>query len=253
MKKKLEFILNELIKNYLVLKEPISSSTLKKLSNLKVSPSTIRGYFQALEEIGMVDKEHFASGSYPTKQAMELFWQNHFPREIDFSIEDLEKKADEFEIVVIVEMFENELLNKVYNFKDKYIILEFEQNEIILRYSKELFKFFKSLEKLDTYNMFSLLKHYNLGFLLEKFEIFKKEFTFNKKLLYNKFNEVDINFFNKTDMDLVIKKEFLMKKYSCLDKSSKIDMILIGDIYSDFLSFFEILKGGDNEEKKEDS
>ena len=251
MRERLELILDELIKNYLNLKKPISSSSLKKLSNLEISPSTIRGYFQSLEEIGMIEKEHFASGSYPTKKAMENFWKKYFPDSFDFSIKKLEEKAKEFDIAVIVEMFENELLNRVYNFNDKFIILEFESEEIVLRYSKEVFNFLKSLEKIFSLDLITISNHYKLNFLLKKLEIFQKEFTFNKKMLYNKFNEVDIINLNQLDDTLIIKKDVIIKKFHLTKDNNKIDITLIGDIYSNFVTFFEELKGGENEEEKE--
>jgi heat-inducible transcriptional repressor len=115
MKARLEEVLNSLIKCYLKTKKPVSSSQLKELMNIELSASSIRGYFQELQKKGLIEKPHSSSGSIPSKKAMKLFWsENLKPFKID--LKSLEKKAIDNDIAVIVKVFENKLLKKVYNF-----------------------------------------------------------------------------------------------------------------------------------------
>ncbi len=249
MKKKVEFILNELIKNYLKLKQPISSTSLKNLANLNISPSTIRGYFQALEKMGMVQKEHFASGSYPSLKAMGEFWKNNFPKNINFSsLEELEKKCKELDILAFVKVFENQLLKEVYNVENKFIILEFENDESVIKYDENVFHLLKSLRYLHAKDIIKILSHYNIAKLVKKIKNFQKEYTINQNLLYNKFSNLNLEFLNEVD-DLYINynEKFLIKKYKLFNNDNEIEIYLIGDIYSNFLELFESMKGGENE------
>ena len=180
MQKKVELILNELIKNYIKIKEPISSTTLKEIANLKLSPSTIRGYFQTLEKMGMIEKEHIASGSYPSVDAMEIFWQKHLPKKIKYiPLESLDKRCENFDIAVFVKIFENQLLKEVYNVNNKFIILEFENNEAVLKYDENVFNFLKSLKYMHVKEIVKLLKYYKLFELLKKIKNFQKNYIIN--------------------------------------------------------------------------
>ena len=128
MDEKLELILNELIKNYIKIKEPISSKYLKDLAQLNISASTIRSYFQSLEKQGMLKKEHISSGSYPSIKAMDFFWKQMLPKKRNISIDKLNQKCEEFEVFVYIKIFDNQLLENIYNVENKFIVLEFEND-----------------------------------------------------------------------------------------------------------------------------
>jgi len=251
MKEKVELVLVELIKSYLNVKEPISSTALKELAQLNMSPSTIRGYFQSLEKMGMIEKEHFASGSYPSMKAMEFFWAKNLPSSIKyFSFEELKEKCEEFEIGALVKIFENQMLNEVYNVKNRFIVLEFENDETVIKYDENIFNLLKSLKFLESKELIKIFKHYKLLELIKKIKNFQKNYLINQKLLYNKFNKLNLDFLKEID-DFYINynKKVLIKKYSCFDEKKEIEIYLIGNIYSNFLGLFESMKGGENGKK----
>ncbi len=200
MNKKVELVLNELIKNYLKIHQPISSTYLKELAQLSMSPSTIRGYFQILEKMGMIEKEHFASGSYPSTKAMEYYWRENLPINIkNFSIEILKERCEEFNIVAFIKIFENQVLNEVYNVNNKFIVLEFENEEAVIKYDENIFNLLKSLKFLELKELIKIFKHYKINNLLKKIKNFQKNYIFNQNLLYNKFNNINLSFLNHID------------------------------------------------------
>ena len=248
MNKKVELVLNELIKNYLKIHQPISSTYLKELAQLSMSPSTIRGYFQILEKMGMIEKEHFASGSYPSTKAMEYYWRENLPINIkNFSIEILKEKCEEFNIVAFIKIFENQVLNEVYNVNNKFIVLEFENDETVIKYEENLFNLLKSFKYLNLKELLKFFKHYNLNQLIKNVKNFKKTYIINQKLLYNNFSEVNFEFLNQVNKFFInYDKKFIIRKYEIDDNKKEIDIYLIGNIYSDFIKFFDSMKGGEN-------
>jgi len=249
MNKKVELILNELIKQYLKIKEPISSTLLKELTDLNISPSTIRGYFQTLEKMGLIQKEHISSGSYPSVYAMKNFWEYNIPKDIlpiNFNL--LEEITETYNVTVIAKIFENQMLVNIYNLNNKFIILEFENDEAVIRYSNELYNFLKSLINMYVKDLEILFKRYKLNLLIKKIKNFQRELNFNEKLLYNKFSELDVSKLNQiTDLAINYEKKFLIKHFHYYENNNEIDLYVIGDIYTDFISLFESMKGGDIE------
>jgi len=246
MNKKVELVLNELIKLYLKNRKPISSTLLKELTNINLAPSTIRGYFQLLEKNGLIEKKHFSSGSFPSKKAMEIFWSSNFPKNFEFNLDILEKISKEFEVVFIAKVFENQMLVDVYNLNNRFIVLEFENNEVVIRYSDEMYRFLKSLKNLYLKNLEKFIFKYKLDLLEKKLKIFQKELNFNEKLLYNKFNKLNSTFLNEVD-DIKFIDNILIKKFKFNSHYKEFEISLIGDIYTDFLSLFDFMKGGDFE------
>jgi len=246
MNNKVELILNTLIKLYLKNKRPISSTLLKELSDINLAPSTIRGYFQILEKNGLIEKEHFSSGSFPSKKAMEIFWRSNFPKDLTINLDNLEKISNKFEVVFATKIFENQMLVEVYNLNNRFIVLEFENDEVVIRYSDEMYIFLKSLKNLYLKDLEKFILKYKLDLLEKKLKIFHKKLNFNEKLLYNKFDKVNLIFLNKVN-DIKFIDNILIKKFKFKLNYKEFEISLIGDIYTDFLSLFESMKGGDNE------
>lgn len=247
MKMKIELILDELIKTYIKRKEPVSSKVLKELAKLNISPSTIRGYFQSLEKEGLIKKEHISSGSYPSIKAMEFFWKRKIPENIDIiNIDLLEYKCKKFEVFALIKIFENQLLNEVYNLNNKFIVLEFENDEAVIKYDSLIYDFLKSLKKMYVKDLNILFEKYKLQLLLKKIENFQKCITLNENLLYNKFNQFDLNYLNQVE-DLMIdyNNKILIKKFNINSFNKEFEIFIIGDIYTDFISLFESMKGGE--------
>ena len=248
MNERLKLILNELIKNYIKIKEPISSKSLKDLAHLDISASTIRGYFQNLEKKGMLKKEHISSGSYPSIKAMEFFWNQMLPQRYELSIDILNEKCKEFDIFAYIKIFENQLLYNIYNVQNKFIVLEFENDELVIKYQKEIFDLLNSFKMMYISDLQKIFFKYKIDILNEKLKKFNKDIKINEKLLYNSFNNLNLNnlsYINNIKIDY--KNRLIIKKTEFSKDNKNFEIYLIGDIYSDFLSLFELIKEGKNE------
>jgi len=251
MKNKVELVLEGLIKEYLKELAPISSTKLKEQANLPFSASSIRSYLQKLNENGLIEKEHLSSGSKPSKKALEAFWRENF-KDIELNLDVLESKIIENNLYFSAKIFENELLKKVYKY-NKFIILEFEHNEFVFKYEKNLYTFFRSLEGIYFDQIRNYLKYLNLNEIFRKIDMIYEYLCYNQKRLFEFSQFIDIkpliNFeFDKIQKGLSFKSNLLI--YKNLRKIDKkwFEYILIGDIYSNFLNLFP--KGGSIEEWK---
>ena len=248
MNERLELILYKLIKYYIKIKEPISSKSLKNLAHLNISASTIRGYFQNLEKEGMLKKEHISSGSYPSIKAMELFWNQMLPKKCEITIDKLNEECKEFDIFAYIRISENQLLNEIYNVKDKFILLEFDKDEIVIKYQKEIFDLLNSFKMMYISDLEKIFIKYKIDSLLEKLKKFNKNIKINEKLLYNNFNNLNLNdlsYINNIKIDY--QNQLIIKKIEFSKDNNNFEIYLIGNIYSDFLSLFETMKGGEDE------
>jgi len=248
MNKKVELVLNALIDTYLKYNKPISSTTLKEEAELPYSASSIRNYLQNLEKTGLVIKEHFSSGSKPSKKAMLNYWQDVLPtkfKEID--IDTLKNKCYELDIFAFVKVFENQMLNNVYNFKNKFLILEFEKEEIVFKYSENLFLFLNSLKGLYLEDIKHIFKKYKLD-NIKKIDNLYDYFTFNQKILYNLCNDFEVERFKDFNLNTSIapfEKKGVIYKF----KANNLEAILVADVYSNFLELISSLQGGENGKK----
>jgi len=68
-----QHILHSLVKEYIDLASPISSSLLKKKCALDISPATIRNELQELTELGYITQPHTSAGRVPTEKGYKFF------------------------------------------------------------------------------------------------------------------------------------------------------------------------------------
>ena len=248
MKEKVELVLNELIQVYLIKSEPLSSTKLKEMANLPFSASSIRSYLKELEKIELVVKEHFSSGSYPSVKAMKSFWQDSLKNRTIDSDANLKELAEELDIYIMIEMFENQLLVEVYNLNNKFIVLEFEKDEVVFKYNDNLYTFFKSVKGM----LLDELKKYLLHIgLLKEYETIKKLYkykSFNKKFIYKE--NLNTEFFENYNFEKFPKgisffDDYLIFKTIQNTQKNFKHILLIGNVYTDFFEITKPMKGGD--------
>ena len=85
---KKDFLLQSMIKAYIEHLEPIGSSQLKSLYDIRFSPATIRGYFKKLGDEGFLAQEHVSSGRTPTTEALKQYWT----KKLNFKLEFVDEK-----------------------------------------------------------------------------------------------------------------------------------------------------------------
>lgn len=147
-------LLEQVIQEYLRLKEPIGSEMLKNTLSLKISSATIRNYFKLLMEEGILVQPHISGGRIPTHFAMKNYWRQR----IDFKSQILVIHDDDETIMQICKQHEvfllfkkkiSQKLTEIQNVQDRYLILIFEKGEILLPYNSRLERFLSELIGLD--------------------------------------------------------------------------------------------------------
>jgi heat-inducible transcriptional repressor len=248
MKEKVEFVLNQLIQVYLIKSEPLSSTKLKELANLPYSASSIRSYLKTLEKNDLVEKEHFSSGSYPSVKAMKSFWRENLKNRTIDTDSDLKQLSEELDIYIMIEMFENQLLVEVYNLNNKFIVLEFEKDELIFRYDDNLYTLFKSMKGILLDELKKYLLHIGLKKEYEKIKSLYKYVSFNKKFIYT--NDIDFrpfeNYeFNAFNNGINFISDYLVFKTMKNNDSKFSNIVMIGNVYTDFFEITKPVKGGE--------
>jgi len=145
---KRDIILEAIIQEYLNSGEPIGSSELKKCMDIEISPSTIRIYLNKLSEEGALVQLHVSSGRVPTNDALIDYWQNRLnptkTLEIE-SIDEFSNSADEYGLFCLAQSNSKEYLKEIIEVKDRFLILEFDSKEVVLKHSKQVKRFLSNL------------------------------------------------------------------------------------------------------------
>ncbi len=250
MKNKVELVLYELIQVYLQKSEPLSSTKLKEIADLPFSASSIRSYLKQLEDYDLVEKEHFSSGSYPSAKAMESFWRENLKDRVVLTDTDLNKKAQELDIYIMIEMFENQLLVDVYNLNNRFVILEFEKDEVVFRYDSNLYILFKSVKGMLLDELKKYLLHIGLEKEYEKIKSLYKYKAFNKKFLYKNGIESEVfetYRFSSFPRGVSFVEDYLIMRDIQNTKREFRHILLMGSVYTDFFEITKPVKEGMDE------
>ena len=244
MKEKVELVLNELIQIYLIKSEPLSSTKLKEMANLPFSASSIRSYLKELEKFELIVKEHFSSGSYPSVKAMKSFWHESLKdRMLDFE-SNLKTLSNELDIYIMIEMFENQMLIEVYNLNNKFIVLEFEKDEIVYKYDNDLYTLLNSLKGMLLDELKKYLHHIGL---IKECKALKNLYTkecYNKKFIYkNNLDKYDENNLENIEKGMHFFKNYLLLRDIIYDKNVFKNFLIIGDVYTDFFAITKAKEG----------
>ena len=243
---KKELILNYLIRSYLKELNPISSGELKKQYKLSLAPSTIRNYFQKLDSEGLIVKIHISSGSIPSQDALKSYWFDNLNFDkIKIKKSLLKDFSKEFDVFVTLKEKLNLTLNSVLNFNNRFIILEFEKEEIVFNYSEQLFRLLNELKGYSLENIIKFFKLLNLD--ITKFTLLFKIDSFNKEFLYKHYKEFQIdeilsNEIFEREKGLQFKNNYLLYKIDTFIDNIENEFIVIGDIRTDYLNFFNSIK-----------
>jgi len=242
--KKEELILNKLIDLYIKEHTPVSSGLLKKRYELPFSSSTIRNYFQKLDDEGLIIKIHISSGRVPSLEAIKNYWNKNLNfNEIKIS-SSLEEIAKQFDVFLAIKRKESLFLKEVLNLNDRFIILDFEKDEVVFKYSKELFHFFTQLINYTLEDIKKIVLHLKLDTMLYKKLSLDNYKNFNKEFLYKYYKVFDVDFFtsesifNTFGKNLSFKDKFLIYKVDAILDGHKNELIVIGDIYNDYNQLF---------------
>lgn len=146
-------LLIAIIQEYIRLKEPIGSASLKESRKLCVSSATIRNYFKILESDGALFQPHASSGRIPTFSALSTYWRGVLNFLLDSILciraENLDSMCKFYGIFsVIVPKERNELL-EILQVQGDFLILKFNRGEVVIKKSEPLLRFLQPFVNMD--------------------------------------------------------------------------------------------------------
>lgn len=149
MIQKKDFLLNQMIKEYIRCQEPIGSESLKVSLGVKISSATIRNYFKILGEEGVIMQTHISSGRIPTPMALRNFWRSTLnPVQLCPVIIDSDKIAkncEKFEVTCVIKPIITQKLIEVIEVEQKAIVLVFEHDRIAIPFIPNMAHFCQEL------------------------------------------------------------------------------------------------------------
>jgi len=156
---KKEFLLQSIIRAYIEHLEPIGSTQLKNMYDISYSPATIRGYFKKLGDDGYLAQEHISSGRVPTIEALKEYWSTRLNFELgEINLDMVQRISKQIGATVFIKQNDESLLQDILNIDDKYMILEFSDFAITVKFSTALFKFLHDMKGLELENILDVSK-----------------------------------------------------------------------------------------------
>ena len=148
MQKK-EFLLNEMIKQYIKCKEPIGSETLKLSLGVNISSATIRNYFKILGQEGAIVQTHISSGRVPTTYALKNYWRVSLnPKDLHPTLDSakLESSCKFYALSCAIKLsFSQKLLKVVELEEEDAILLCFSKDRVAIPFVANMSRFCKEL------------------------------------------------------------------------------------------------------------
>lgn len=257
MSKKTDFILEQMIKAYLNEQNPIGSMLLQ--DSLNVPASTIRVYFKQLDSDGYISKLHASGGRIPTQKAMKYYWQQFFGNEstnleINSAL-SLLKIADENDLFCLVVDSKRVFLIDVLNIENRFIILDFLDNKVLIDFNDELNILFNQLKGYELADIKTILYKLNLLDILNTLEN-----AFNNKIKFMCGEKVFANivklssfssimnaklldyFTSNLIYDELFLPDFMGVRMDCNYKQNKSTLVFAGSIFTDYENILNQLR-----------
>lgn len=250
MSKKTDFILEQMIKAYLSEQNPIGSMLLQ--DSLNVPASTIRVYFKQLDSDGYISKLHASGGRIPTQKAMKYYWKQFFNYELNSKLElnstlNLLRVANENDLFFLIVDNKKIFLNDILNIENRFIILDFIENRVLIDFNDELNILFNQLKGYEINDIKTILYRLNLINTLNDIEnSFKNKIKFicGEKIFANivklsSFSSIMnlklLDYFtNNLIYDELFLPDFMGVKLDCNYMQNKSSLIIAGSIFTDY-------------------
>ncbi len=238
---------------------PIGSNELGSRMSAAIPASTIRVYFKKLSDEGEITKLHISGGRIPTIAAMRRYWSEIFAiSDINLEINDaegLKKLCNEFELYcMIFGTIDNELL-EILNLNNRYMILNFGEDEIVIKFDARMYKFLSNLAGVSLNKLELICSQVGLSELKSKIRELKRTkiyFQENEILAFDMFKDrrfkmvFDPSFSLQMDEKLtfspIFDENFMGLKFSANYLGNEAQMICAGSIYTDYVKFINLIK-----------
>ena len=256
---KRDLILESIISAYLDSNTPIGSSELGERMGVAMSASTIRIYFKRLSDEGALKQLHVSGGRIPTVVTMQDYWRARLDFDDEIVIDEgpnLEAVLEDFEIYCMIFSAENEALSEIINHDDRFIILVFGGDEVILKYDLRIFKFLSNLIGISLGDLELASMQIGLRELSTKIRELKNskiEFLCNEVVAYKIFKDerfkillnpsIAVNFTKNLIFAPYFEHGFMGIKCPVKFEGKDATMICAGSVYEDYEKFFNYAKG----------
>ena len=246
---KRDLILNSIIEAYLQDNAPIGSNELGSRMSVAIPASTIRVYFKKLSD----------EGEIPTIAAMRRYWSEIFTEsDINLEINDprsLKMLCDEFELYcMIFGTIDKELL-EILNLNDRYLVLNFSGDEIVVKFDARMYKFLNNLIGVSLDKLELICSQVGLSELKNKIRELKRTkiyFQENEILAFDMFKDrrfkmvFDPSFSLQMDEKLTFSpmfdENYMGLKFKANYLGSEAQMICAGSVYTDYVKFINLIK-----------
>ncbi len=257
---KKEIILNTIIEEYLKNSAPIGSNELKSKMDIDISSSTIRVYFKKLSYEGILKQLHTSSGRIPTWTALKRYWEEYFINIDDLRIDnigELKRWVGNFDIYCMLQYVDEYRLSEIINVNDRFLLIVFENNSIVLEYNEKVEKFLINLIGYDINRVKNISVNVGLYELRKKIEqLFDSNIIFREKeyILYDmikfyNFRKKDVRsftssvVFEKLDdgiyFDELVPEGYMALKYRTKVEDKKVNFFCIGKVDSNYREFLD--------------
>lgn len=263
MNNKKEFLLDSIIRAYIEHLEPIGSGQLKSMYDIAYSPATIRGYFKKLGEEGYLAQQHASSGRTPTTEALKEYWTNRIDTDIKhIDYIQLNLLSKEIGLTIFLKEQQIQILNRVLNIENLYLLLEFTSFSITIKYDERLIRFLSDIIGLEASKLVDIASHVGANELfleLSKY-LFNRDFEiinikeFLKLCVDYDLEERKINnfltgkvmdnlkqniYFNGDDgLSKIIPQGYLGISHDAIINNKKFKMLVIGELSKDYEYFY---------------
>lgn len=251
---KMDLILESIILSYLDDNTPIGSAELGSKMGVNIPASTIRVYLKKLSDEGVITQLHISSGRIPTHKTMMNYWQNslYFSQILSInSLDRLEEIFSRFNIFSIIFTSENDILREVLNFSDRFIVLVFDEGEIVIKFSAKIYKILLNLVGITLNELQIISTQIGLSDLRSKIKELKRskvEFIANEVVAYEIFRDerfkilfdpsMSMNFSKNLIFEPIFDDGYMGIKREITLKGKNATMLCAGSVYEDFNKLF---------------
>ena len=255
---KRDLILESIIQAYLEANEPIGSSELGIRMNVSIPASTIRVYFKKLSDEGAITQLHISGGRIPTFATMKLYWQDRlkFNSPINIINSDvLNFLVYDFGLYCMIFGVSKLVLSEVLNVENRFLILDFVGESIVLKYNPKVEKFLNNIKGISLEDLDKVSMQVGLSELRSKIKELKRNriyFQENEKVAFEMFKDDRIKsilepsfehiFRTNLAFNPVFEPGFMGLKTDVIFEGKSAVMICAGSVYSDYEKFLTSIK-----------
>lgn len=258
MRKK-DFLLHQMIKQYVKCQEPIGSESLKSCLEGKISSATIRNYFKILGQEGVLLQTHISSGRVPTRAALRNYWREVLePAQLMPAIDTtrLHSLCEEFGLTCALRVLKPQKLLRVIEVEEGegVLVLVFEQDCVAIPFLPSMARFCEELVGVaieDIQRIAQDVCAHSLAQALQALQVVEKTRFFGLAFLGEMFAHSPQSALELVRGDLFARldsvvhfpesSEYLIIAHRAMWRSQPAKMLCIGRLSQDYEGFYEAL------------